>query len=111
MNARRTILGVLAIAMLVLAASIWMVRGYTDTNAFLIGVLARVGILLATVWLAWPILERHAGRLPAILIATLLGLVLFIAIRPRLLPLALAVAVLLLVVHFGLRFLSRTIDH
>lgn len=107
MNARRITVGVLALAMLASAAAIWLTGNLDDDRQFLQGVLVRVGIVLATVFLAWPTLERLSGRLPAAVVAAAAGGILLVAIRPRLLLVATVLALAIVIVHFGLRSLSR----
>ncbi len=110
MKAQRWMLGGLATVMLVAALMLYLSRGLNDSGAYLTGILSRVGIVLLTIFLAWPTLEKNAERIPAFLTgAVLLGL-LFFAIRPKLLPLILVLVVAVSVVHFGLRFVSKRLD-
>ena len=51
-------------------------------------------------------MEGLIDRAPAIVNGMLLAALVFIAIRPRLMPLIIGGAVLTLLVHFGFRFVS-----
>ncbi|MGI9518452.1 MAG: hypothetical protein ACR2NP_15460 [Pirellulaceae bacterium] len=102
----RIAIGVVGLAML-LTAIITLLRAGYDENAFLTGVCSKVGFVLLAICLAWPSLAKLTGRLPAIVNGSLLAIVVFIAIRPRLFPLILAGVVITLAVHFGLRFAAN----
>jgi hypothetical protein len=106
MSARRIILGVIATAMLLVAGALWL-SGRAGIDSALMSVLVRVGIVLLTIFVAWPTLAKLQGRLPAIVTVTLLVAILFVAIRPKLLPIAIALVVAILVVHFGFRIAAR----
>ena len=106
-NPRRIILGALGAAMVLVALYTYFVFGYNEANAFLVGVCSKVGIVLLTIFLAWPSLEQSIDKAPMLLNLVLLGSVIFIAIRPRLLPLIVGLVVVSLLVHFGLRFAAN----
>ena len=108
MKVRRLILGVIAVVMLVTS----LVLFFSSSNegmAYLTGVtgiFSRVGIVLFTLYLAWPVLEKHADRIPMFLGGTLLAGLLFLAIRPQMGRIIVVLILALLVIHFGLRFAS-----
>ncbi len=52
------------------------------------GILSRVGFLLATIWLAWPQLESLKKRSSIAIMIGIVGILLVVAIRPRLFPIA-----------------------
>ena len=110
MNPRRIILGIIGAVMLFTALFTYFTVGFTEDNAFFVGVCSKVGLVLLTIFLAWPSLEKSIDKAPAIVNGALLGAVIFIAIRPRLFPLILAGVALTLVVHFGFRFASSKLD-
>jgi Na+/melibiose symporter-like transporter len=85
--------------------------GLDDSNAFLVGASSKVGLVLLTIFLAWPTLEKSLSKAPALVNGMLLAALIFIAIRPRLLPLIVAGVVITLVVHFGLRFVSTRLEN
>jgi hypothetical protein len=107
MKVRRAILGIVSVTMVVTALLLWFFGGTGESPLFA-GMVARIGVVLFTVFLAWPALERHADRFPAVITGTIAVSALFLAIRPKLLPLVLGMLFLLLVIHFGFRFVSRT---
>ncbi len=104
---RRYIIGLLSCLCLLAAAGMFATSGYTDSNAFWLGLMVRLGIVLLTIYLAWPSLAKLSGRVPHIVMGTLLAGLAFFVIRPKLLPLIAAAVVLTLGIHFGLRILSR----
>jgi len=110
-NPRRIILGVLGATMLTVAMYTYFITGYTQDNAFFTGVFSKVGIVLLTIFLAWPILENSIDRAPMLVNGLGLAAVIFLAIRPRLLPLLIALVAIFLVVHFGLRFASERLKN
>ncbi len=109
MKARRLILGILALAMLATAVFMYFAQAGNASGAWMTGmtgILGRVGIVLFTIFLAWPTLEKHADRLPLFMVGTLLAGLLFFAIRPQLGRVIVVLVIVLLAVHFGLRFVS-----
>ena len=93
--------------MLVSALVTYFVVGLTEQNAFLVGVCSKVGLVLLTIFVAWPSLDGFVNRAPALVNGMILAALIFVAIRPRLFPLIIAFLVITLVVHIGLRFASR----
>lgn len=95
--------------MVTMAVFTYFTAGITDDNAVFLGVCSKVGIVLLTIALAWPSLEGLMTRTPTIVNGVLLAALVFIAIRPRLMPLLIGGVLITLVVHFGLRFASLKI--
>ena len=108
MNIRRAIVGILSVTMIVTALVLWFLGGTGELPLF-VGMMARIGVVLFTIFIAWPTLERHIHHMPAIVTATLALSALFLAIRPRLLPLVIGMVLLIAAIHFGMRFLSKQI--
>ncbi len=73
-------------------------------QAVLVGMLFRVGLLLLATALAWPQLQSLAKRVRGIFGWALLAVVLTLVLRPKLLPLAMLLATLVVVVHYGFRW-------
>lgn len=105
-NPQRIALGIIGFVMLLTALATYFTRGLTEDNAFFVGVCSKVGTVLLTIFLAWPALEKMIDKMPGMVNGLLLATVIFIAIRPRLLPLFVGLIFITLVVHFGLRFAS-----
>ena len=105
-DVRRWIVLVLAVLMLGTAAVLYFTAWAATASLFWLGVLVRLGTLLMTLFLAWPVLSRIRHRLPALAMAIGLGLLLLLVVRPRVVPLAAGLAVAGIIVHFGLRLTS-----
>ncbi len=110
MNGQRITLGLIAVGMLLTALLTYLRSGFTDENALLLGVCSKVGIVLLTIFLAWPGLEKTLRKSPTLVNGMLLAALIFLAIRPRLLPLILGGLVVGLFVHFGLRFVTKKLQ-
>jgi hypothetical protein len=108
MNIRRVIVGILAVTMIVTALVLWFFGG-TGELPLVVGMLARIGVVLFTIFVAWPTLERYIHHLPMVVTASIFVCVLILAVRPNLARLFLAMIVIILAVHFGMRFLSKQI--
>jgi len=106
MNAQRITLAILGTLMVLMATFTYFTAGITDDNAVFLGICSKVGIVLLTIALAWPSLQGLMTRTPTIVNGIVLAALIFIAIRPRLMPLLVGGVLLTLVVHFGLRFAS-----
>lgn len=106
MNPQRITLGVLGTLMVAAAMVTYFRTGITDENAVFLGVCSKVGFVLLTIFLAWPSLDGFIEKAPKLVNGIALAALIFVAIRPRLLPLLVGGIVIALVVHFGLRFAS-----
>ncbi len=109
MKAQQLIVAIAAGAML-LTAFAMLISGRAEANYVMTSVLVRVGLVLFTISLAWPTLVHLSGRIPVIVIAMVVGGIVIIAIRPRLLPIIAVLVVAGLAVHFILRGVSRRFD-
>ncbi len=108
MKVRRAIIGIISVTMIVAALVLWFFGGTGELPLF-VGMMARIGVVLLTIFIAWPTLERHIHHMPAIVTATIALGALFLAIRPRLVPFVIGMVVLVSAVHFGMRYLSKSI--
>lgn len=79
---QRHFFGLFALSFLT-AAAVLALRDYKNSE-FLLSVCLRVGLVLAAIWLAYRQVQQLAQRLPSWLLAGLFGMVLLIAVRPRL---------------------------
>jgi F0F1-type ATP synthase assembly protein I len=90
---RRHTVGIIALVLLASALALWLWQTNGAYDA-LLGALVRVGLVMATFWLAWP----DVNRLPAWSFAAVPIMLLVIAVRPKwfliLLPILIALAVL-----------------
>ena len=63
-------------------------------------------VLLATIWLAWPQLDALKDRLPTIVLGCLLALLLVVAVRPRIFPIAAGILLATVIINGAIRRLS-----
>ncbi len=89
---QRTILGIITAGLLVTGIALMLWPGVSDQTAQTGGVLVRAGTILAAVWFALP----SVRRLPRWIIILLLSAGLLVILRPRLIVLALPVAIVVL---------------
>lgn len=108
MKVRRAITGILSVTMIVAALVLWFLGGTGELPLY-VGMMARIGVVLLTIFIAWPTLERHIHHMPVIVTAALAVCVLILAVRPNLARLFFAMIVIILAVHFGMRFLTKQI--
>ena len=59
-----------------------------DSRQAMAGILSRVGFLMSTIWLAWPQLETLKKRSSIAVLLGIVAVLLVVAIRPRLFPIA-----------------------
>ena len=104
MNPQRIILGVLGTLVVAAAMITYFSTGITDENAVFLGVCSKVGFVLLTIFLAWPSLGGFIEKAPTMVNGIVLAALVFVAFRPRLMPLLVGGIVITLIVHFGLRF-------
>ena len=109
MNYQRIATGVLATIFLVVGAILSLSTDPQDqfgSNAGLAGILVRVGLMLGAVWLAWKELEWLRGRASTMVVVAIVALLLIVAVRRQLFPIAAALLVGGLTVNGILRRLS-----
>lgn len=95
---RRNLLGLIGLAFLGTWIALLIWNPASGGYAFAAAACMRIGCVLLALWLALPQLSQLKLRLPAWLLASLIGSGLLIAVRPRLaiwlLPIMLAIAAL-----------------
>ena len=107
---QRLAVGLIAGLLLSLAVVLMVVNGLeAAAKNIAIGVSVRIGIVLMTIWLAWPTMENLSFKAPPVVIYIMLGAMVSFVIRPKLLVVFMPVAVIALVLHFGLRFFSQNL--
>ena len=94
-------MGLIALASLAVGVILYL-RG-DPAHQFACGILVRVGCLLAAIWLAWPQLDALKGRVPTLVLGCLLALLLIVAIRPRIFPIAAAIMLATIFVNGAIR--------
>ncbi|MEZ6096747.1 MAG: hypothetical protein R3C03_21400 [Pirellulaceae bacterium] len=95
--------GLLAVSLLLVGGSLFGLQYEAATNAA--SVVLRAGIVLFVVWLAFPQLAGQAGRASFLVAAILIALLLVAAARPKMLAVALGIAVVIFVLQtVGKRF-------
>ncbi|HMO14182.1 MAG TPA: hypothetical protein PKD64_07590 [Pirellulaceae bacterium] len=106
-NYRRSIIGVISLALLILAGGLWFAVDQTQDHLSLAtGVCVRLGLVLGSIWLAWPQLKRWTHFLPKLLLLGV-GFILIIGVvfSRKLLPFALLLVTLVIVLQLAARFL------
>jgi len=88
-------IGIIAVGLLVSAVVLMIGEFEGAAVVQLRAACIRVGVAMSALWFAYP----RLGRLPGWLITSLLALTLVVAVRPRLLPLAAVLGVVLLIVR------------
>ena len=101
MDIQRTLLLLLAIVFLILGVALYL-QGTTQSNQYS-GILIRVGVMLGVVWTAYPQLETLRRKSSVFVISVLLGLMLIVAARPRIFPIAAAVAIATILINGVMR--------
>jgi hypothetical protein len=92
---KRQMLGLVALGMLLAGGTIAIAGWVASTAAALSGPLFRAGLVLGAVWLAWPQINKLISRIPQYF-AVGLGILLLIGvIKPRVLFIAVPIALLL----------------
>ena len=78
----RILTGILALLLLVVGALMYVIQ--PQANPVAVGMMVRIGAMLAVIWLAYPQLESLKGRLPSVLIAGALICLAIAAAKPSL---------------------------
>ena len=76
---RRHLLGIIALSLLAIAAYFWLFVPDPQSAQFIHGSCVKAGAVLAAIWLAYPQLEK----LPDWLFLVMVGVAVFLAVRPR----------------------------
>jgi hypothetical protein len=92
---KRQMLGLVALGMLVAGGTIAIAGWVASTAAALAGPLFRAGLVLGAVWLAWPQINRLISRIPQYFAVGLGVLLLIGVIKPKVLFIAVPIALLL----------------
>ena len=101
----RILIGV--IAGIMLAAGAFLYLANPDTDPFVLGLLIRVGSLLAVICLAFPELMSLRGRMSAVLYGLALILIIVIAVRPKLSRVLVTLAIIGLGVGWVMRWITK----
>ena len=104
MNQRAAMALIGACLVLIFPLALISVGWQAAQQSALIGIAFRTGMLLLVTALAWPQLQQIGRRLSATWVWLVAALALIVAIRPRLIPLALGLGLLAAIIHFGIRF-------
>lgn len=104
MNYQRHAIGCIAIAFLAAGGYVY----FFGNNLPIAGIFSRVGFLLLVIWLAYPQLDALKSRLSFGLLLMLLAALVVIAIRPRLVILAVGLLVVGFLVNGALRRLASS---
>ena len=101
----RILIGVIAAIMLAAGAILYLIN--PDADPFVLGLLIRVGSLLAVVCLAFPELMSLRGRVSAVLYGLALILIVVIAVRPKLSRVLVSLAIIGLGVGWVMRWITK----
>ena len=105
MNWQRTSIGLIAIGLLVVGGLLFLAS--PENNTGYVGILVRVGVLLAVIWLAMPQLEPLKERLSTFALMNSLCLLIIVAARPNWFRIGAAILVVTLIINWVLRLASR----
>ena len=105
MNWQRTSIGLIAIGLLVVGGLLFVAN--PENNSGYIGILVRVGVLLAVIWLAMPQLEPLKEKLTTFALMTSLCMLIIVAARPNWFRIGAGILVVTLIVNWLLKFVSR----
>ena len=92
---RRHAIGIIAIVLLLGAASLWIRPLETDWYMPLMSACARLGPCMAVLWLAYP----EVKRLPAWLLPTIPLLIAILAVKPKWFLIAAPIVILMLIIR------------
>ena len=98
---QRLLIGICGLVCLLLGFAFYF--SGQDSSQAAAGILVRVGFLLATIWLAWPQFESLKNKASVLVLMAVFAMLLIVAIRPRLFPIAAALLVGGLFVNGALR--------
>ena len=104
MNPQRVILLIISLAALA-GGSILLLQDSPQSQTYS-GILIRVGCMLGALWLAFPQLASLRNRFSMVTLAVMVLLLLLVAARPRIFPIAAAVAIATILLNGLLRKLS-----
>ena len=105
-NRKRSLVGLLAVALIVAAMAVrWAAPD--GSNVFAVSALARIGLVLGALWLAWDSLRRPARWLPPGIAALGILALLAIASQPRLAAVLLPAIGLLIFLGVVIRLVKR----
>ena len=105
MNWQRTSIGLIAIGLLGVGGLLFVAN--PENNTGYVGILVRVGVLLAVIWLAMPQLEPLKEKLSTFALMTFLCLLVIVAARPNWFRIVAAILVVTLIVNWVLKLVSR----
>ncbi len=88
---QRLLIGLIGLVFLLLGSSFYLAE--YGSSHIAVGILMRVGCLLSAIWLAWPQFESLKKRASVFVLLAVFGMLLIVAIRPRLFPIAIAILV------------------
>lgn len=106
MNTQRTIIGVLGISFLLIG--IYLALTNHGTSHSLSGVLVKVGLMLCATWLAFPSLLKTESQRSLKFGMLLVGMLFLVAMRPRILIVAMVVGVVAWGVNWGLKEIAKS---
>lgn len=95
---RRHLIGASGLLCLAIGGSLMIWPAQASSAQFVYGMCIKVGLVLLAAWLALPQLDR----IPGWLFATVLGLILLVAVRPQMVLILVRVGVVLLPIFFAI---------
>ncbi len=106
MNTQRLLTGLIATIFLIVGAVLYF--SGADNVLAAAGILVRVGFMLGAIWLAWPEFDWLRKRASTLVIVAVVALLIIIAVRRQLFPVAASALVGGLMINGILRRLSGT---
>ena len=102
---RRHIIGVIGLAGLIYAATIYLTQGYEEgLNHFFPALSLRLGIVMSALWLGMPDLDRFFAKYPPWIFVVALVLICAVVVRPKFFPVVISLVVLAVALKFVARF-------
>lgn len=104
---RRAVIGVVSVVLLIAALVMFLAIGIEQgRTSIYVGICLRLGLVLGSIWLAWPQLEKLVNVLPRIILIGAGAGLLASVVYSRLLPIVLTFIVAAIGIQLVFRFVS-----
>ncbi len=104
---RRAVIGVVSVVLLIAALVMFLAFGIEQgRTSIYVGICLRLGLVLGSIWLAWPQLEKLVNVLPRIILIGAGAGLLASVVYSRLLPIVLTFIVAAIGIQLVFRFVS-----
>ncbi len=96
---QRHLLGITALLLIFLGATLYLMDSDDNRTEMASGMSVRIGVVMASLWLAWPQLVVLRAKVPTWLLWAIVGILLTICVRPKLLPVVVIAIIALVALH------------